>query len=63
MDGYHEGDGSCAGILFYMHHKIQEVATLDLMVFMYRVGLVVFRVGSIFNDCSIHNSVGPSRSL
>ena len=31
MDGYHEGDGSHAGILFYTRYKIQEeVATMDL---------------------------------
>ena len=31
MDGYHEGDGSRAGILFYTRYDIQEeVATMDL---------------------------------
>ena len=30
--GYHEGDGSRAGILFYMRYEIQEeVATIDLV--------------------------------
>ena len=33
MDGYHEGDGSRAGILFYMRYEIQdEVTTMDLVV-------------------------------
>ena len=32
MDGYHGGDGSRAGILFYTHYEIQEVATMDLVV-------------------------------
>ena len=32
MDGYHEGDGSRAGILFYTRYDIQEdVATMDLV--------------------------------
>ena len=32
MDGYHEGDGSRAGILFYTRYEIQEeVATMDLV--------------------------------
>ena len=33
MDGYHEGDGSRAGILFYTRYEIQEeVAMMDLVV-------------------------------
>ena len=32
MDGYHEGDGSRGGILFYTRYEIQEVATMDLVV-------------------------------
>ena len=32
MDGYHEGDGSRAGILFYTCYEFQEVATMDLVV-------------------------------
>ena len=32
MDGYHEGDGSRAGI-FYMRYEIQEeIAIMDLVV-------------------------------
>ena len=33
MDDYHEGDGSCAGILFYTRYEIQEeVTTMGLVV-------------------------------